>query len=286
MTTPTAQPQPTLGVVAICRNEATDMPAFLAHLLPWVDELVIVDDGSDDGTPALVAAAGPKAKLIVAPRAAGEFFSDQRNKGIAAATSDWLLHLDIDERILPVLAREIRAAIADPDQDAYRLRRLNFFMHRPMRGGGWQHWRQPHLARRAVLRFGGMYHETCELTAPADRVGALATPIWHLNDRSYRERLRKSTHYCEELAARIEARIPRMRWYHILTLPVLEWARRYVGQRGYRDGTPGLILAGHSAGAMFRACVLLWEARNGVARATLEDQVRDAWEHADPTPSL
>ena len=39
-----------LGVVAICKNEEQDMPGFLNHLAPWVDEIVIVDDGSTDRT--------------------------------------------------------------------------------------------------------------------------------------------------------------------------------------------------------------------------------------------
>ena len=44
--------KPSLGVVAISRNEEADMPAFLEHLLSWVDEIVIVkDEYSNAGTP-------------------------------------------------------------------------------------------------------------------------------------------------------------------------------------------------------------------------------------------
>ena len=39
---------PTLGVCTICKNEEQDLPAFISHLLPWVDEIIIVDDGSTD----------------------------------------------------------------------------------------------------------------------------------------------------------------------------------------------------------------------------------------------
>lgn len=38
----------TLGVVAISYNEEQDLPGFLSNLVSWVDEIVIMDDGSTD----------------------------------------------------------------------------------------------------------------------------------------------------------------------------------------------------------------------------------------------
>src|SRR5437867_9133513 len=102
--------RPTLGIVAICHNEEKDMPRFLEHLLPWVDEIVLVDDGSTDRTVEIAQAAGPKVRVIVSPKTADEGYSDQRNKGIDAAFSEWLLHMDIDERVTPGLAEEILKA--------------------------------------------------------------------------------------------------------------------------------------------------------------------------------
>src|SRR5205814_9674367 len=139
---------PTLGVVAISHNEEQDLPSFLGHLLPWVDEIVLVDDGSTDHTPELAQAAAPKVKFITSPRQPGEYYSHQRNKGIDAAKSDWLLHMDIDERMTPELAEEILAGIREVGKDGYRFRRLNFFLHRPIRSSGWQNWNLIHLARR------------------------------------------------------------------------------------------------------------------------------------------
>lgn len=269
--------RPTLGVVAISYNEEEDLPGFLDHLLRFVDEIVIVDDGSTDATPSIAEAAGDKVRFVSSPRADGEYFSHQRNKGIDAARSDWLLHMDIDERVPPALAQEISAAIADPARDAYRLRRINYFMHRPMNGGGWPDWCQVHLARRQVLRFAGMFHEDCLVDTQRERIGTLATRILHFNENSFTKRLRKSDRYLEEVCAEVRRRRPRFAGRAIAGAFLREFLKRYIIKRGFRDGTPGLIAALHSATAQFRAHALVWDERNGRTRAELEAEVERLW---------
>lgn len=268
---------PSLGVVAISYNEERDLPGFLDCLLPWVDEIILVDDGSDDMTERLALQAGPKVKFIKSPREEGEYFADQRNKGIQVAQSDWLLHMDIDERVSPRLASEIREAIDRNRIDGYRFRRLNYFLHRAMRGGGWETWNLVHLARREVLHFEGMYHERCVLTVPDTRLGQLKAKMWHLNDVSYANRMRKSIRYCQEQAAELAAKNTTLRWYHLIAYPVVEFAKKYFYKRGYRDGAVGLLFCLHAADAMFRACALVWDEQHQIHRQTLEQEMKKMW---------
>ncbi len=269
----------TLGVVAISYNEEEDLPGFLANLIGWVDEIIIVDDGSSDRTEEICAAAGDSVRFIRSPRQSGEYYSDQRNKGIDAAQSDWLLHMDIDERVSPELAREIRAAIQNEKMDGYRFRRLNHFMHRPMQGGGWQDWNLIHLARRELFRFGGMFHETCNLDAPAHRVGQLRGKMIHFNEHDFEKRLKKSSTYLEEVVKHVEASGRQVSGWQILWAPTKEFLKKYFYKKGFLDGTPGLISALHSATAVFRAHALVWDRQNRISRAELERQV--SWATAD-----
>ena len=269
--------RPTLGVVAISYNEERDLPGFLEHLLPWVDEIVIVDDGSTDRTAEIAAAGGDRVRFLVSPRAEGAYYSDQRNKGIDAATSDWLLHMDIDERVPPELAAEILQAIRDDGKDGYRFRRLNFFLHRPMRGGGWETWNLVHLARRTRFRFGGKMHETCLLDAPPERVGQLEHPMWHLNDDSYVERVRKSGTYSSVAAEDLLESQKTVRPRDLVLAPLRRLVVMYVLKRGYRDGVPGLLFALHSATATFRSFALAWDAQNRVSRSEVEDAFKALW---------
>ena len=262
--------EPTLGVVAISFNEEVDLQGFLEHLVVWVDEIVIVDDGSTDRTEQIASNYGSKVKFIKSKREKGEYYSDQRNKGIDAANSDWLLHMDIDERVSSELSLEILTAISSPDYDAYKFRRLNYFFHRPMKGGGWADWNLVHLAKREVLRFGGMFHETIILTISSKKIGQLANKMHHFNDNSYSKRLRKSMTYQEEVVLSLEKRNVKVDLWSMIIALIKEFLVKYFYKKGFMDGTPGFISAFHSSFAIFKAYALLWEKQNKIERKELE----------------
>ena len=269
--------RPTLGVVAICRNEEVDLPGFLENFLPWIDEVVLVDEFSDDRTVEIAQTAGRKVRLLQRRRDGETGFAGQRNAGIDVAESDWLLHVDIDNRVPPDLAREILVAIRASNRNAYRYRRLNFFLHRPMRGGGLQRWNQPWLARREKGRFKNTVHEECVVEGAPHTVGQLRAPMWHLNDDSYTERLRKSMQYCQLEAEKLLRSKRQVRLIDFLWQPFKLVARRILFDNALRDGMLGVIFTFHSADAVFRAYALAWDAQHQIPRATLEEEIRAAW---------
>jgi len=269
---------PTLGVVAISRNEEKDLPAFFEHLVSWVDEIVVVDDGSVDKSKKIIQNAGPKVKLVEQIMDPVSGFAGQRNRGIKEASADWLLHMDIDERVPPVLASEIISAIQNDRFNAYRYHRLNFFLHRRMKAGGFQDWNNPQLARRGRHYFENVIHETCIVQDAPGSIGQIKEQMWHLNDDSYKERMEKSMVYCQEQARRLAARDIRMKWWHLLLMPTIEFLRKMVKRRGYRDGTLGFLWALHSGSAMFRACALVWDEQNVLDRLEIEQMLKDKWQ--------
>lgn len=87
-----------VSLCMIAKNEARDLPRCLASLKPVVDEIVVCDTGSNDGTREIAEAFG--ARVVEHPWTGD--FSAARNCSLAAATGAWILVMDADEVISPL----------------------------------------------------------------------------------------------------------------------------------------------------------------------------------------
>jgi rSAM/selenodomain-associated transferase 2 len=95
-----------LAAVIPTLNAALSLPATLAALTGAVDEVVVADGGSGDGTAACAARHG--ARVIAAARGRGAQFA----AGVAAARGRWLLLLHADTRLAPGWGDAARALMA------------------------------------------------------------------------------------------------------------------------------------------------------------------------------
>ena len=90
-----------ISVVIPTCNRRDLLPRALDSVLAQTslaDEIIVVDDGSHDGTPELVRRNYPQARLIVQSNAG---VSAARNRGISSATGEWIAFLDSDDAWLP-----------------------------------------------------------------------------------------------------------------------------------------------------------------------------------------
>jgi glycosyltransferase involved in cell wall biosynthesis len=88
----------------IAQNEAKRIVPAIRSVRDWVDEIVVVDSGSTDGTDALARAEGAR---VIHHDWAG--FGQQKRFAEEQCRNDWLFNLDADEVVTPELATEIRA---------------------------------------------------------------------------------------------------------------------------------------------------------------------------------
>ena len=255
----------TLSVVLITLNEAANLPRTLANVCE-LGEIVIVDSGSTDET--LEIARGFGARVFSEP---WRGFGAQKNAAIAHATGDWILSLDADEEVSPELAREIEALLAgEPAFAAYRIPRLNHFLGRPLRHGGY--WPDPKLRlfRRGAARFEKRaVHETMQITGQADGpVGLLKGHLIHhcyptLDD--YFEHMdRYSTLAAQALAAsgRAHASPLWLAWNAWLN-PAATFLYNYVVRLGFLDGREGLLQHWHHSSYIHAKYAKAWQlARN------------------------
>jgi len=112
---------PALALCAIMRDAAADLPAWLESVRGLVDDLVLLDTGSRDGSVDIAKSLGAR----VWQTEWRHDFAWARNEALRFATSRWILWLDADERIRRDEHGRIRSLLNDSRCGAYLVSVLN-----------------------------------------------------------------------------------------------------------------------------------------------------------------
>lgn len=223
-----------LTAVVLTHNEAARIRECLGHL-SWVDEILVVDSGSNDGT-IEICREWPKARVL---QRRFDDFASQRNAGIAAAHGAWVLIVDADEEVTTALAQEIEAAIPR-GLDAYWIPRLNIIFGRTLRFGDCLGDGQVRLFRKSCGRYGGSIHETLVVEGSAAR---LRNPLLHHSYETVSEYIQKMIRYTSMEADQFVAAGRPFRWNRLLLEPWGRFLQAYVFRQGWRDGWVGFVYA-------------------------------------------
>jgi glycosyltransferase involved in cell wall biosynthesis len=241
-----------ISALVITKNEAENLRECLASL-QWVDEIVVVDAESSDGTAALAKEFTDK---IFVRRWEG--FSAAKNFALSQCTGEWVLWIDADERITPELRDEIIATLAgNPRANGYEMPRLANFLGRWIRHGGWYPGYVLRLFRREAGRFNErQVHEGVQV---AGEIGRLANYLLHYTDRNLQHYFEKLNRYTSLAAEELYHRGRRFHLWDLLSRPGWFFFRMYVLKAGFLDGVHGFILALLSASYVLTKYAKLWE---------------------------
>lgn len=285
-----AMPTFKLSVVMLCHNNYDTIEAACRSVLPvgwtgeapgaglsqgsspgsspgggWVDELLVVDSGSTDGTDALAARYATRVL-----RKEWVDFSTNRRWAVEQAAHDRVLLVDSDEQVSDALRAEIEALdeAAWGRYDLFLIPRRNWVLGREV-----PEWWPDRLTRlfdrRKVTWNDHALHDARRASDPA-RVGRLRGWFRHKAPDSGAA-ARFSDYFS---GARMDARLmmvarqmhergKRCRWWDLALRPAGAFLKHYLLRGGWRRGSFGLLIAQKAATGTQLKYAALWAVQHG-----------------------
>lgn len=244
-----------ISATIICKNEERNIQRCLQHL-DFVDEIVVVDSGSEDRTLEICKRFTDRVMYHPWPG-----YIEQKNYALEQATHEWVLSLDADEVVSPELKEDILDALRN-DQgkyDGYRVNRHVYYL------GRWiNHCWYPEYKIRLFKKCKGRWvgknlHERVELNG---KYRDLKGDLEHYTYRNISQHLHTIDSFSSLGADGKFEEGKSARLLDLVFNPMFRFLKLYVLKRGFLDGMPGFIIAVLGSYYCFLKYAKLWEMHN------------------------
>ncbi len=232
-----------VSAVIIAYNEEALIGRCLSSLV-WADEIVVIDSYSTDRTPEICKdPTQPWASRLRFVQRKWSGFKDQRNFALQQAQNDWILVVDADEACSPELAEKIRSLLSEregPSFQAYKVRRIEYLLGKPIRYGNWN----PSYQDRFFYRKGVYYvNDVHEYPIFPSSTAEIHEPLLHTPHLTPEKIISKMNFYTTIEAKDRYAQGKRTNAFHLIaTFPAMTW-KTYFYYGAYKDGIHGLIVS-------------------------------------------
>lgn len=222
-----------LSAVLITRNAALQIEECLASVA-FADEILVVDSGSEDQSRTIAEHRGAR---VIDKDWMG--YGRQRQFAVDQAKHDWVLCIDVDERVTPELAASIGRALEHPVSPVYRMARRNRFLGRWLsHGEGYPDWSVRLFNRNSARWSDDAVHEKVLFAVTP---GSLSGDLMHDSAEDLSSYLDKQNRYTGLAAQQLFEDGRSVGVLHLLFSPVVRFFKFYVLRLGFLDGLPGLI---------------------------------------------
>lgn len=229
-----------ISAVIVAHNEEEKIADCLRSLA-FVDEIVVVLDKCTDRTKEIVLKFTDK---II--EGSWRIEGARRNVALNAASHDWILEADCDERFSPELAAEILEISKNSSPCAARVTIANFVGKRQVKYG-WLRVVAP--LDRIILTFKGAkkYHEDREIHPTFDlnaEVKNLKNPLTHLMDDDVSDMLARFNRYTTWRANDMIAK-GKIKGGFLKSIVdfKMRFFKAFIVKKGFREGAMGLLIA-------------------------------------------
>ena len=228
---PAAPDKLPLTVAIIALNASAQIGPCLASV-GFADEVLVVDSGSTDATVEIARRHGARVE-----NKEWLGFGRQKQHAVSIAKHDWVLCLDVDERVTDRLAQSVREALAGRRYHAWRLARRNRFLGRWLaHGEGYPDWTVRLFHRAYASWSNDEVHEAVLTTA---EVGRLDGDLLHDSAEDVATYMTKQNRYTTLHAEALFRQGVRASYWRLLTSPLARFVKFYVLRLGFLDGGPG-----------------------------------------------
>lgn len=224
-----------ISAIILTKNEEKNIEKCLMSL-NWCDELIVIDDNSEDKTREIAKKNG--ARVVLKKLTS---FSSQRNYGESITKNEWIFHIDADEVVPESLKLEILNAISSSlSMSGYSLRREDFLWGKKIRYGDGMNLKFVRLGRRGTGEWVGEVHEKWKIPGP---IGELRTPLIHYPHQNVAEFLSEINKYSTLRSGELAREGKKSSALSILFYTKGKFLDNYLIKLGLLDGVPGLIRA-------------------------------------------
>jgi glycosyltransferase involved in cell wall biosynthesis len=225
---------PDVSAVIIARDEADRLESCVVSCRQFADEIVVVDGGSEDGTPDLARRLG-----CVVYENEWPGYGPQRNFGAERAANDWIFWIDADEVVGADLAAAIGEWKAGGEDGARTLavERVGDFMGRWLFGAA--EWLVRLYDRRSCRIAEVEVHESVEGGGEPAR---LSGRLWHYGYRSLSDHVVRFDRYTTLEARKAWGEGRRFSFWRLLWRPPARVVQMLLLRRMYREGAAGMAV--------------------------------------------
>ncbi len=240
----------TLSVTLATYNESKNIVRCLEAIKDIANEIIVVDGQSQDNTAKLVEKF-KQAKVISTTNK--PMFHINKQMGIDACKSDWILQLDADEIVTANLKKEIVSILEkDPSsilENGYWIPRKNYFLGSFLTKGG----QYPDYTIRLYKKDKGYLpckdvHEQAKVDG---KIGYLKNDFEHYADTSFSLYLLRANRYTTLLSQELKEKNVKINFlsgvnYYVFK-PCWWFFKTFFRHRGYVDGFSGFVFSFFSA---------------------------------------
>lgn len=229
-----------ISVLIHAYNEAENIVDCIGSIKDFADEIVVVDNYSEDKTRELAKNEG--ARVFLHPYSG--HVETSRNFGVKKVRGDWVLVLDADERASKNLKEELKKIINKKDIDIVLIPRKNIIFDKWIKYTGWWPDHQMRFFRKGSVSWSGdidvvIAHSNRKLVLTPKEKYALI----HYNYANLREFIERLNKYTDFYAKRLIKEKSKISLYSPIRQAINEFVNRFIISRGYKDGYTGLVLS-------------------------------------------